>query len=254
MNVYASWNGATEVASWEVLAGAAPTRAGAGAHGGARGLRDARSRVTASARYVAVRALDAGGRRARHVAGAARRRLSRQRRAAVVARAAAQPLELAAELRGDGGVARVGVARVQLAGIARAVVELARAAEPLDVEVARGADRVVVARRVPRGRARRGRCRPPRAPRGGPAGACAGAPLRAKGSSERPSIAAGRRSPPRPRGSSARGRRWRRARRETVPAGCRARGSAAGRAWTARRRGTCPWRSGARPGRSRCRR
>src|SRR4051794_34890002 len=61
MNVYASWNGATEVASWEVLAGAAPTALApvrAAAHAGF----ETRIPVAVSARYVAVRALDATGR------------------------------------------------------------------------------------------------------------------------------------------------------------------------------------------------
>jgi hypothetical protein len=61
MNVYASWNGATEVASWEVLAGAAPT-ALQPARTAARAGFETRIPVSLTARYVAVRALDASGR------------------------------------------------------------------------------------------------------------------------------------------------------------------------------------------------
>jgi hypothetical protein len=60
MNVYASWNGATEVAAWQVLAGASPTgliAIGSAPHAGF----ETRIPVTAGAPYVAVRALDAGG-------------------------------------------------------------------------------------------------------------------------------------------------------------------------------------------------
>ena len=113
MNVYASWNGATEVASWEVLAGSAPT-ALTPVRTSARTSFETRIPVGVTARYVAVRALDAAGRRARHLAGAARRQLSRYGHLAVLALAAAQSLDLEAELVGDGGVARVGVARAQL--------------------------------------------------------------------------------------------------------------------------------------------
>jgi hypothetical protein len=60
MNVYASWTGATEVASWQVLAGAAPASL-AVVDGAARAGFETRIPVTRSARYVAVRALDAGG-------------------------------------------------------------------------------------------------------------------------------------------------------------------------------------------------
>jgi hypothetical protein len=58
-NVYASWNGATEVARWEVLAGATPTTltpVGSAARSGF----ETRIR-TAGGAYVAVRALDAAG-------------------------------------------------------------------------------------------------------------------------------------------------------------------------------------------------
>jgi hypothetical protein len=61
MNVYASWNGATEVASWEVLAGAAPT-ALAPVRTAARASFETRIPVGVTARYVAARALDATGR------------------------------------------------------------------------------------------------------------------------------------------------------------------------------------------------
>jgi arylsulfotransferase ASST len=58
-NVYASWNGATEVARWEVLAGASEsTLAPAGS--AARSGFETRIR-TAGGAFVAVRALDAAG-------------------------------------------------------------------------------------------------------------------------------------------------------------------------------------------------
>jgi hypothetical protein len=60
MNVYASWNGATEVASWEVLAGSAPA-ALAPVRTAARASFETRIPVGATARYVAVRARDAAG-------------------------------------------------------------------------------------------------------------------------------------------------------------------------------------------------
>jgi Arylsulfotransferase (ASST) len=59
-SVYASWNGATQVARWQVLAGAAPTAltaAGAAARDGF----ETRIRLRSGARYVAVQALDASG-------------------------------------------------------------------------------------------------------------------------------------------------------------------------------------------------
>jgi hypothetical protein len=57
--VYASWNGATQVARWEVLAGASPASL-APAGSAARSGFETRIR-TAGAPYVAVRALDAAG-------------------------------------------------------------------------------------------------------------------------------------------------------------------------------------------------
>jgi Arylsulfotransferase (ASST) len=60
MNVYASWNGATEVASWQVLGGASPSALqpiDSALHAGF----ETRIPVSSTARYVAVRALDAGG-------------------------------------------------------------------------------------------------------------------------------------------------------------------------------------------------
>jgi hypothetical protein len=60
MNVYASWNGATEVASWQVLAGAAPA-ALQPVRTAARASFETRIPVGVTARYVAVRALDATG-------------------------------------------------------------------------------------------------------------------------------------------------------------------------------------------------
>jgi hypothetical protein len=60
MNVYASWNGATEVASWEVLAGSAPD-ALAPVRTFPKTSFETRIPVSATARYVAVRARDAAG-------------------------------------------------------------------------------------------------------------------------------------------------------------------------------------------------
>jgi hypothetical protein len=61
MNVYASWNGATQVATWQVLAGAAPN-ALQPVRAAPKASFETRIPVAASARYVAVRALDAAGR------------------------------------------------------------------------------------------------------------------------------------------------------------------------------------------------
>jgi hypothetical protein len=61
MNVYASWNGATQVATWQVLAGAAPN-ALQPVRQAAKSSFETRIPVAASARYVAVRAFDAAGR------------------------------------------------------------------------------------------------------------------------------------------------------------------------------------------------
>ena len=59
MTVYASWNGATEVARWEVLAGASASSlapAGSAARSGFE------TRIgTSGGAFVAVRALDAAG-------------------------------------------------------------------------------------------------------------------------------------------------------------------------------------------------
>jgi hypothetical protein len=60
MNVYASWNGATEIASWEVLAGSAPN-ALAPVRSFPKTSFETRIPVTGTARYVAVRARDAAG-------------------------------------------------------------------------------------------------------------------------------------------------------------------------------------------------
>ena len=60
MNVYASWNGATEVASWEVLAGNA-RNALAPLRTFPRTSFETRIPVSQTARYVAVRARDAAG-------------------------------------------------------------------------------------------------------------------------------------------------------------------------------------------------
>ena len=58
--VWASWNGATEVARWEVLGGASPNTV-AVIGGGARDRFETTLSVTGRHAYVAVRALDAGG-------------------------------------------------------------------------------------------------------------------------------------------------------------------------------------------------
>jgi hypothetical protein len=58
--VWASWNGATEVARWEVLAGEAPDALTAAASARRRAFETALS-VPGRPRYVAVRALDAAG-------------------------------------------------------------------------------------------------------------------------------------------------------------------------------------------------
>jgi hypothetical protein len=59
--VYASWNGATEVRGWRVLAGDDRTRLRAVAESPKRGF-ETRISVPTRARYVAVQALDEGGR------------------------------------------------------------------------------------------------------------------------------------------------------------------------------------------------
>jgi hypothetical protein len=61
MNVYASWNGATQVVTWQVLAGTAPD-ALQPVRQVAKTSFETRIAVGASARYVAVRALDGAGR------------------------------------------------------------------------------------------------------------------------------------------------------------------------------------------------
>jgi hypothetical protein len=60
MTVYASWDGATNVASWTVLTGSAPT--GLAAAGGARKSGFETAIQVPLAAYVAVQAVDAGGR------------------------------------------------------------------------------------------------------------------------------------------------------------------------------------------------
>lgn len=60
--VWASWNGATEVRRWQVLAGSRRDRLSAVGRSAAWGGLETRVRVRSSARYVAVRALDAKGR------------------------------------------------------------------------------------------------------------------------------------------------------------------------------------------------
>ncbi|MPY85107.1 MAG: hypothetical protein GEV00_17695 [Actinophytocola sp.] len=59
-DVYVSWNGATEVASWQVLAGPSPQRLRPVASAPNRGF-ETRITVSTKADYVAVRARDAAG-------------------------------------------------------------------------------------------------------------------------------------------------------------------------------------------------
>lgn len=62
LTVYASWNGATDVASWRVLAGGAPDASHMGPIASApRSGFETAVTVTSSMPYVAVQALDAGG-------------------------------------------------------------------------------------------------------------------------------------------------------------------------------------------------
>lgn len=60
LTVSASWNGATEVASWQVLAGSSPTSLAPVASAPKRGFQTSTT-VVAPAGYVAVQALDAAG-------------------------------------------------------------------------------------------------------------------------------------------------------------------------------------------------
>ncbi len=59
--VYASWNGATQVASWRVLAGASPTQLAPVATAARSRLRDRDRHTRQPAPYVAVQALEASG-------------------------------------------------------------------------------------------------------------------------------------------------------------------------------------------------
>jgi hypothetical protein len=59
--VYASWNGATALASWQVLAGASPTSLAPVADAARAGFETAIALPAPAAPYVAVRALDASG-------------------------------------------------------------------------------------------------------------------------------------------------------------------------------------------------
>jgi hypothetical protein len=61
VTAYTSWNGATEVATWQLLAGASPSRVGVVASVPWRGLETKLTAPTTAA-YVSVRALDARGR------------------------------------------------------------------------------------------------------------------------------------------------------------------------------------------------
>ena len=61
IDVWASWNGATHVRRWRVLAGPAPERLGHTGVGAAFAGLETRIRVRSAARYVAVQALGAGG-------------------------------------------------------------------------------------------------------------------------------------------------------------------------------------------------
>ena len=60
MTVYASWNGATQVASWRVLAGPSPTQLAPVATAADAGFETAIA-TPGAAPYVAVQALEASG-------------------------------------------------------------------------------------------------------------------------------------------------------------------------------------------------
>jgi hypothetical protein len=60
VNVYASWNGATEVASWRVLAGASPTQLTPVASAAKSGF-ETTIATPGPAAYIAVQALNAAG-------------------------------------------------------------------------------------------------------------------------------------------------------------------------------------------------
>ena len=60
MTVYASWNGATEIASWQVLAGPSPKQLTAVASGARSGFETAIATPGPEA-YVQVQALNASG-------------------------------------------------------------------------------------------------------------------------------------------------------------------------------------------------
>jgi hypothetical protein len=60
LDVFASWNGATEVARWQVLGGADPGSLAALTSRPRRGF-ETKISAPAGSRYIAVRALDADG-------------------------------------------------------------------------------------------------------------------------------------------------------------------------------------------------
>ena len=62
LRVYASWNGATEVASWEVLSGPAPERLKPTVSASREGFETAITVLRGAGRYVAVQAKDSSGR------------------------------------------------------------------------------------------------------------------------------------------------------------------------------------------------
>jgi hypothetical protein len=62
LRVYASWNGATEVASWEVLSGPAPERLKPTVSASRDGFETAITVPRGPGRYVAVQAKDSSGR------------------------------------------------------------------------------------------------------------------------------------------------------------------------------------------------
>ncbi len=60
--VYASWNGATDVASWQLVAGTTPKKLTAAGTSAARTGFETEVHTRTSERYLAVRALDSSGR------------------------------------------------------------------------------------------------------------------------------------------------------------------------------------------------
>lgn len=87
-NVYASWNGATQVASWQVLAGASPKRLAVVAKGARRTGFETRIHLKADSSYLQVQALDAD----KHVLGSS-----------AVTRRASKPAPVSTPPAGSGG-------------------------------------------------------------------------------------------------------------------------------------------------------